>query len=67
MPEFISATADIRDEYRYTLTRVWDPALPMVTFVLLNQSGCDCPQGDDQRAPFERFLPSDSRSRLAGL
>lgn len=41
MPEFISATADIRGQYRYTLTRTWDPALPMITFVLLNPSTAD--------------------------
>jgi hypothetical protein len=27
MPEFISATAEIGGEYRYTLTRVWAPRL----------------------------------------
>jgi hypothetical protein len=41
MPEFISATADIRGDYRYTLTRVWDAALPVITFVLLNPSTAD--------------------------
>ena len=46
MPEFIFATADIRGEYRYTLTRVWDPALPMITFVLLNPSTADAVQLD---------------------
>jgi hypothetical protein len=46
MPEFISATADIRGEYRYTLTRVWDPALQMITFVLLNPSTTDAVQLD---------------------
>lgn len=46
MPGFISATADIRGEYRYTLTRVWDLALPMITFVLLNPSTADAVQLD---------------------
>jgi hypothetical protein len=46
MPEFISATADIRDEYRYTLTRIWDSALPMITFVLLNPSTADAVELD---------------------
>jgi hypothetical protein len=46
MPEFVSATADIRDEYRYTLTRAWDPALPNITFVLLNPSTADATQLD---------------------
>lgn len=46
MPEFISATADIRGEYRYALTRVWDAALPMITFVLLNPSTADALQLD---------------------
>ena len=46
MPEFISATADIRGEYRYRLTRVWDPAVQMITFVLLNPSTADAVQLD---------------------
>jgi len=46
MPEFVSATAEMRGEYRYTLTRVWDPALPTVTFVLLNPSTADAVQLD---------------------
>ena len=46
MSEFISATADIRGDYRYTLTRVWDSALPMITFVLLNPSTADAVQLD---------------------
>lgn len=46
MPEFISATADIRGDYRYTLTRVWDPTLPVITFVLLNPSTADEAQLD---------------------
>ena len=41
MPEFTFASADIRGDYRYTLTRVWDLALPTVTFVLLNPSSAD--------------------------
>lgn len=41
MTQFVSATADIRGDYRYTLTRVWDPVLPTVTFVLLNPSTAD--------------------------
>jgi len=46
MSNFISATADIRGEYRYTLTRVWDPALPLITFVLLDPSTADAVQLD---------------------
>ena len=46
MPEFISATAEMCGEYRYTLTRLWDPALPMITFVLLNPSTADAVQPD---------------------
>ena len=46
MPEFVSATAEMRGEYRYTLTRVWDPTLPMITFVLLNPSTDDAVQLD---------------------
>lgn len=41
MTAFVSATARIRGDYRYRLTRVWDEALPMVTFVLLNPSTAD--------------------------
>ena len=46
MPDFITATADIRGEYRYTRTRVWDAALAMITFVLLNPSTADAVQLD---------------------
>ena len=46
MPEFTFASADIRGDYRYTLTRVWDPALPTITFVLLNPSTADATQLD---------------------
>jgi|SRR3954468_8618932 hypothetical protein len=46
MVEFVSATADIRGEYRYSLTRVWDPVLPNITFVLLNPSTADATQLD---------------------
>jgi len=41
MPNFLSATADIQGDYRYTLTRVWDENLPVMTFVLLNPSTGD--------------------------
>jgi len=46
MTEFVSATADIRGDYRYSLTRVWDPTLPTITFVLLNPSTADAEQLD---------------------
>lgn len=46
MPQFISANADIRGEYRYSLTRIWDRALPTITFVLLNPSTADAMQLD---------------------
>ena len=46
MSEFVSATADIRGPYRYSLTRVWDAVLPVVTFVLLNPSTADAVQLD---------------------
>jgi hypothetical protein len=46
MTEFVSATADIRGDYRYSLTRVWDEALPTITFVLLNPSTADAQQLD---------------------
>lgn len=38
---FVSATADIRGDYRYSLTRVWDASRPTITFVLLNPSTAD--------------------------
>lgn len=44
--EFVSATADIRGDYRYRLTRVWDEALPTLTFVLLNPSTADATTTD---------------------
>ncbi|WP_394551812.1 DUF1643 domain-containing protein [Agromyces sp. MMS24-JH15] len=46
MTEFTSATADIRGDYRYSLTRVWEAGLPMVTFVLLNPSTADAVELD---------------------
>lgn len=46
MTEFVSAAADIRGDYRYSLTRVWDPTLPTITFVLLNPSTADAEQLD---------------------
>jgi hypothetical protein len=36
----------VSDGYRYTLTRVWDPVLPMTTFVLHNPSTADATQLD---------------------
>jgi hypothetical protein len=44
--EFVSASADIRGNYRYSLTRVWDASLPSLTFVLLNPSTADAVQLD---------------------
>ena len=41
MHEFVSATAGIRGEYRYRVTRVWDPTMPTITFVMLNPSIAD--------------------------
>ena len=46
MIEFTSATADIQGDYRYKLTRVWNPALPIMTFVLLNPSTADATELD---------------------
>ncbi|GAA3917662.1 DUF1643 domain-containing protein [Microbacterium invictum] len=40
-PDFISATADIQGDYRYSLTRVWNDSVPQVTYVLLNPSTAD--------------------------
>ncbi|MEQ6899237.1 DUF1643 domain-containing protein [Microbacterium sp. KR10-403] len=41
MTHFVSATADICGDYRYSLTRVWDEALPTIAFVLLKPSTAD--------------------------
>lgn len=41
MTHFVSATTDMCDDYRYSLTRFWDEALPTITFMLLNQSIAD--------------------------
>ena len=47
LPTFISSTADIQGDYRYSLTRVWDASLPTLTFVLLNPSTADATQLDN--------------------
>ena len=41
MPAFVSSSADMQGSYRYSLTRVWDESLPLVTFFLLNPSTAD--------------------------
>jgi hypothetical protein len=64
MPEFISATADIRGDYRYKLTRVWDPALPVITFVLLNPSTADEAQLDPT---LRRCVGFAKRERYGGM
>ncbi|WP_309617156.1 DUF1643 domain-containing protein [Salinibacterium sp.] len=64
MSEFISATADIRGEYRYALTRVWDAALPMITFVLLNPSTADEVQLDPT---LRRCVGFAKRERCGGM
>lgn len=46
MSKFLVADADIEGDYRYSLTRIWDSALPAVTFVLLNPSTADAVQLD---------------------
>ena len=55
VPEFISATADIRGDYRYRLTREWDPALETMTFVLLNPSTANAEQLDPTLRRCVRF------------
>jgi hypothetical protein len=40
------ATFDPSGAYRYHLWREWDPALPSVTFVMLNPSTADAEQAD---------------------
>ncbi len=75
LPKFISATADVRGEYRYSLTRVRDPALPMLAFVLLNPSTADTVQPPVGALPlpslsvpysaFNQFQRSPSATRLS--
>ena len=48
MDEFIETTAQISEceAYRYLLTRVWDAALPSLTFMMLNPSTADASEAD---------------------
>lgn len=46
VPQFITPSADIRGPYRYSLTRVWDTALPQLTYILLNPSTADATKLD---------------------
>ena len=39
-------SADIRGDYHYSLSRIWDEARPMITFVLLNPSTADAQRLD---------------------
>lgn len=64
MSEFVSATADIRGDYRYTLTRVWEPTLPNLTFVLLNPSTADAAQLDPT---LRRCVSFAKRERYGGM
>lgn len=64
MNQFISATADIRGEYRYTLTRVWDASLPTATYVLLNPSTADA-TGLDQT--LRRCVTFATREGFGGM
>src|SRR5438309_1272265 len=41
-----AALFDPTGRYRYTLTRVWDPALEPVVFVMLNPSTADASRDD---------------------
>ena len=59
MSEFVVATADIRGDYRYTLTRVWDLSLPTITFVLLNPSTADETQLDPTLKKCVKFAKRD--------
>jgi len=64
MTEFVSATADIRGNYRYSLTRVWDLALPVITFVLLNPSTADAASLD---RTLWRCVGFAKRERFGGM
>lgn len=62
--DFVSATADIRGDYRYSLTRVWDQSLPTMTFVLLNPSTADA---EDLDPTLRRCVSFASRDGYGGL
>lgn len=55
MTEYVSSTADIRGNYRYALTRVWNEDEPMITWVLLNPSTADETQLDRTLERCEKF------------
>lgn len=41
-----AASADVRGDYRYKLTRTWDPGAEPLVFILLNPSTADASQDD---------------------
>jgi hypothetical protein len=44
--EISAASADVRGDYRYTLTRTWDSSAEPLVFILLNPSTADASQND---------------------
>lgn len=42
----MTASADVRGEHRYSLTRTWDPSAKHLVFILLNPSTADAMQDD---------------------
>lgn len=64
MSELAPATADIRGEYRFSRTRVLDPTLPNITFVLLNPG----PSEADQLNPTpQRCVTFAKRQGFGGM
>lgn len=44
--DFDASTADVRGDYRYTLTRTWDADTEPIVFMMLNPSIADASQDD---------------------
>lgn len=47
MEQLIEATADVRGDYRYVLTRTWNTSADPVVFVMLNPSTADATADDN--------------------
>lgn len=58
-----AAVFDEAREYRYLLTRIWDPAIPPVVFVMLNPSTADALVDD---ATIRRLVGSKGFARQLG-
>jgi hypothetical protein len=60
----MSAAFDQSRTYRYLLTRIWDPAVPPLVFVMLNPSTADA---SDDDPTIRRCLGFCRRERAGGL